>query len=774
VPPDAVPPDAVPPDAPPLPDASIGDIFDHFTFVVTPESPIAGRDFTLAITAYSSADDSVQMTGYDGTISVIASSGTLSGETTAQPIVAGAATLTLQNDTPAIDVVLTVTDDVFPSITGQTAPFEIVAPGTEASALDVVINEVNWFGNAALDDEWIEIRNASASTVSLTEWTITNAGTAGFPVVTFDPGTTLDPGATMLVANLLGADSPGTRTSLTDVTADVQLHLLDLDDAGEQLILADPDGTVIDSTPAGSWPAGNETALYSMERRDDVTGGGYTDGTQPDAWYTWSSLDGNDTTNADSADSGTPGANNTDPDIFDHFSFALAPANPAVGADFYLTATAYSSADDSVVITNYHETVSVTASAPTLTGQTTSQPVVAGVATLTLQHDTVTTGLTLTVTDDIYPDITGTTAAFDIAAGSQAGPLDVVINEVNWFGNADTGDEWIELRNITNRALNLDGWTIDAAGSGNSSVTIAVPAVIAAGGYLVIGDHQGPDVDTQRTSLTGVPNVITIGLSLGNSGEALVLRDIDGTEIDATPAGAWPAGDNDVDRTMERLDDLTGGGYTDGTLPGSWYTWNPADGNRDYTNPYTNDQGTPAADNSDPTATFGTLSLPYSTSLEPFEPPFVKVAGAASAFLWTTPPAPLAARTGAKVVHLTGMTQSYADRDIRTAHCIALNNDIDDVTVTSFGAASPNNGAFAVTARIALVWFDDDACTSSAGADSTGAEVDLPQGTYASVDATAAPPSGATHFQIRFEVRRGAGSDDAHDDFAADDFTATQ
>ncbi len=772
--PDAEVPDAEVPDAAAPADASIGDIFDHFTFELTPASPIAGRDFALTIIAYSSVDDSAPMTGYDGTISVIASAGTLTGETTGQPIVGGTATLTLQDDTPGTGVVLTVTDDVFPAITGQTAPFDIVPPGTEANALDVVINEVNWFGNSALDDEWIEIRNVSGGAVVLTEWTIENAGTSSFPIVTFDAGTTLDPGETLLVANLLGADSPGTRTSLTDVAADVQLHLLDLDDAGEQLILADPDGTVIDSTPTGAWPAGSDTALYSMERRDDVTGGGYTDGTQPGAWYTWSSLDGLDTTNPDSADFGTPGANNTDPDIFDHFTFQITPATPAVDADFDLTATAYSSADDSVVIATYHETISVTASAPTLSGQTTNQPVASGTATLTLQHDTATTGLTLTVTDDIYPDITGTTAPFDIQDGSTAGPLDVVINEVNWFGNADTGDEWIELRNISGRSLNLNGWSIDSAGSGGSSATINVPAVVPDGGYFVVGDRQGADEVGARTSLTGVSDVFLHNLSLANNGEELILRDATGTAIDSTPTGAWPAGDNDVDRTMERRDEITGGGYTDGALAGSWYTWNPADGNRDYTNPYTNDQGTPGADNSDPNATFGTMALPYSTSLEPFEPPFVKVAGALDALLWTTPPDDLLARTGAKVVNLTNMTLSYADRDIRTAHCIALDNDTDDVSVTSFAAASTGNGANTVTARIALLWFDDDACTNSAGADSLGGEVELPQGTYASVDATAAPPSGATHFQIRFEVQRSSGSDDDHDNFAADDFYATQ
>ena len=73
--------------------------------------PLSQRDFQVTVTAYSSEDDSVQLGYYEGTVSVTASTGTLSGETSEVAITGGEVTLTLQNDTAAEDVTLTVTDE---------------------------------------------------------------------------------------------------------------------------------------------------------------------------------------------------------------------------------------------------------------------------------------------------------------------------------------------------------------------------------------------------------------------------------------------------------------------------------------------------------------------------------------------------------------------------------------------------------------------------------------------------------------------------------------
>ena len=45
-------------------------------------------------------------------------------------------------------------------------------------------------------------------------------------------------------------------------------------------------------------------------------------------------------------------------------------------------------------------------------------------------------------------------------------------------------------------------------------------------------------------------------MELANAGEALFLRDVAGSTIDQTPSGAWPAGDNANDLSMERRDEL--------------------------------------------------------------------------------------------------------------------------------------------------------------------------------------------------------------------------
>ena len=737
---DTIPPDADPPDAT-LPDA----IFDHFVMTVAPASVFATRDFTLTVTAYSSADESVQMT-YNGTISVTASAGVLSGETTTQAITGGTATLTLQNDSAGTGVTLTATDDTYATITGTSAAFDIFAPGDDATERQVVINEVNWFGNGDATDEWIELRNLSGGALSLAEWTLEGAGSSGSPIVAIDPDTTLADGAFLLIATKQGADSDGNRTSLTGVSG-VQLQTLDLADGGEQLILKDPDGTVIDSTPTGAWAAGHAGADYSMERRDEVTGGGYTDGTVAASWYSWSSLDGTSTTSADTSDMGTPGAANSDPDIFHHFTFVFTPTYPVVGTDFDVTITAYSSTDDSVVIASYDEAVSVTASAATLSGETDAQA----------------------VTDDIYPGITGTSAAFDIWVGDRATTREVVINEVNWFGNSSTYDEWIELRNVSGRTLNLNGWTIEGAGtSTNPSFAISPASTLADGAYLLIANQQGAG-DSLELIATEV--IVNTGINLANGGEQLTLTDANGDTIDQTPLATadWPAGDNGIDWTMERRDNLSGGGYADGAGDGQWYTWNPADGNRDYTNPVSRDKGTPGAANSNPAATFAVLTLPYSTGLEPFEPTFSNPGIGTYIDL---PLSPLVPRNGAQVASIENSDTSY--RYLDSDNCITLNDDSTIVNGTAWGMAG---NAGVITARLTLVWFSDATCTTSAGADSDGATLVLPAGDeageYGSFNVAADPPDGATHFLIRIGViDDGSGSDD--DDFAVDDIIVTQ
>ncbi len=588
--------------APPTADGgTVADEFDHFEFAIDPVVPLQDKIFQVEVTAYSSTDDSARLTNYDGLVTLTSSIGTLSAGAQSQAISNGRLTFEVSLDANAPNVVLTATDDDFATVTGSSAPFYLSPPGSTATALQVVINEVNWFGNdLASTDEWIEIRNVSGSELNLSEWTLEGAGTTASPMLQFDNGTSLADGDYLVLARRQGADADGERSSLTGV-ANVQIHSMELGNGGEALVLRDVAGNTIDQTPTGDWPAGDNGNDLSMERRDELSGGGYSDGTLAGSWYSWSSLDIVQTSNAATSDQGTPGAANSNPDVFDHFTFAIQPATPKANFDFTIDIRAYSSSDESVVATTYNGSVALTASAGGLSGQVSAQPMVAGVATLTVRSDLLGTGRTITVQDTIYPGVVGTSDPFEVLPEGDSSALRlVVISEVNYFGNAADGtDEWIEIRNISGASLNLSGWTIDAASTGAAATTFPSGSILADGEYLVLADQQGPDTITLRTSLTGVANVQVVPISLLNTGEVLVLRDVESTLIDETPNPGWPAGNDTVEYSMERRDDITGGGYTDGALDGAWYTWSSIDGTST-TSVDSSDFGTPGANNSDP------------------------------------------------------------------------------------------------------------------------------------------------------------------------------
>lgn len=126
-----------------------------------------------------------------------------------------------------------------------------------------------------------------------------------------------------------------------------------------------------------------------------------------------------------------------------------------------------------------------------------------------------------------------------------ASPGSVVVNELAWMGSADSSsDEWIELYNTTANDIDLAGWTIEDDGSTTYAIT---SGVIAAHSYFLIEDAQ---------EATSVEADIVIPMSLGNTGDSLVLMDETQTVIDTVneSAGPWYAGDNTTKATMERKD----------------------------------------------------------------------------------------------------------------------------------------------------------------------------------------------------------------------------
>lgn len=186
------------------------------------------------------------------------------------------------------------TDNTFTAASEFPITFPSIQPG------DVVINEIMWMGsqgNAA--DEWIELRNMTGNVIDLSGWLITDLGPGGADVTIATPSSIAANGF-FLIANDDEDDS------IIGVAPDMVVNI-SLANPGEQLILRDVGGTVIDTADiaGGGWFAGTDNPERSMER-NAVPG----DGTVAGSWHSASSSANLDLGASESA---TPRAPNSTP-----------------------------------------------------------------------------------------------------------------------------------------------------------------------------------------------------------------------------------------------------------------------------------------------------------------------------------------------------------------------------------------------------------------------------------------------------------------------------
>lgn len=148
-----------------------------------------------------------------------------------------------------------------------------------------------------------------------------------------------------------------------------------------------------------------------------------------------------------------------------------------------------------------------------------------------------------------------------VSPASSALPGDVVINEVAWSGtNASYADEWIELYNNTAVSISLAGWRVPTV----DGMNLALHGEIGPHGYYLIertDDNTVSDIPADWIGTFG-------GNGLIDTGEAITLVDAGSNVIDTANAagGAWPAGTNNPDFSMERIDS------TAPDAPGNWAT----------------------------------------------------------------------------------------------------------------------------------------------------------------------------------------------------------
>ncbi|MDW8100631.1 MAG: lamin tail domain-containing protein, partial [Anaerolineae bacterium] len=292
----------------------------------------------------------------------------------------------------------------------------------------VVINEVAWAGTAASsDDEWIELYNAGDTLVDLTGWRLRAAD--GTPSIQLRG--TLPPGGFFLLERTQD-------NTIRDVPADL-IYSGALNNQGEQLLLLDAQGQVIDSANAdgGGWPAGSARPDFrTMERVNP---------TMPDRDDNWASNDGVHRWGLDANGqpiNGTPRGPNSVANIA-----SATPTDTSVPTPTE-TATPSPSPTESP------------SPSPTVTSTGTSWP---------------------TPTETATPS-----AVLNMVRLNEVLPMP---RQVDWDGDGSptAQDEWIELYNLSEQPVDLSGWSLDDAPNGGSRPYVFPPGtLLPAHGYLLL------------------------------------------------------------------------------------------------------------------------------------------------------------------------------------------------------------------------------------------------------------------------------------------------
>jgi len=162
----------------------------------------------------------------------------------------------------------------------------------------------------------------------------------------------------------------------------------------------------------------------------------------------------------------------------------------------------------------------------------------------------------------------------DFKVGYKVNSGDVVINEIMWMGSADDkDDEWIELRNMTDREIDLSNWDIKYAGKGkNAHIEIPHGYSIKANGYFLLTakkwDDTAINLNKDLAKDEGYSHISS--MDLADDGEQLVLKNKNKDIIDeAWQDKKWPDGWHGIFLHMSMERDNEAG---DGKLKSSWHT----------------------------------------------------------------------------------------------------------------------------------------------------------------------------------------------------------
>lgn len=175
-------------------------------------------------------------------------------------------------------------------------------------------------------------------------------------------------------------------------------------------------------------------------------------------------------------------------------------------------------------------------------------------------------GISTTTDISIYFNVTDKTShIFSVAAIDKTGNISdsvsksfqifkapVVINEVAWGGTSGhSEDEWIELYNLSDKSIDLDGWRLYSKTDNSPNINLS-GKISPYGYYLIERKNDGEEDEVEESPVKNVTADLwtSFGVGLSNAGENLVLSRAS-TTMDEVPYSInWTGGS--AGRSSER------------------------------------------------------------------------------------------------------------------------------------------------------------------------------------------------------------------------------
>lgn len=345
-----------------------------------------------------------------------------------------------------------------------------------AATPTIVFSEIAWAGSSlSSSDEWIELTNVSETSIDLSNWKISGAGSSDKDLL-LPEGSVIEPHSTYLIANYENTnESAAYSTSANFVTSTVSLS-----NSGLGLSLYDSAGTLIDVAGNGDAPfagrsgsvADSDDGRYaSMVRMD-----GLTDGSLPESWTDAQTSSG---FKEGIQDYGSPG------------SVLFASSQP-IETTQETTETEQEVANEEV--NTVEEAVPVEESSEEADTTTVVEETVSPETT---EQDSVPTENSVSETNSAPEDSTSSAT--------------VLINEFVIDPNEDE-TEWIELRNISEQTLDLTLWTLED----ESGKQTTLEGSLVSNGFLLIDSPVGKlNNDTDTIILKNSTGIVVDSVTYG-------------------------------------------------------------------------------------------------------------------------------------------------------------------------------------------------------------------------------------------------------------------